>query len=135
VGPDGEDAEDLNAEGATSYQRYVIPEHFAAMLAAAEQMAVPDIPNVTPAEYWRAVISFAFVTGWRINEVLNIRRDDVNFGTGQVIARWDDSKDKRDELIYVPDSLLDLLRNAWKNFADRPLEWTKSRRTLYVPFA
>jgi integrase len=115
-------------------KRHVLVEHFAAMFAAAEQMTVPELPNVTPCEYWRALISFAFITGWRINEVLNIRRDDVDYETGQVVARWDDSKGKRDEMIFVPESLLDLLRPVWQNFADRPLEWKKSRRTLYVPF-
>jgi len=115
-------------------KRYVTPEHFAAMFAAAEKMTAPVVPNTTACDYWRALISFAFVTGWRINEILNIRRDDVNFESGQIVARWDDSKGKRDELIYVPQSLLDLLKPVWQNFSERPLEWTKSRRTIYDPF-
>ncbi len=115
-------------------KRHVTLEHFAAMFAAAKEMREPQLPNVIACDYWRALISFAFVTGWRINEILNIRRDDVNFDTGQIVARWDDSKGKRDELIFVPQSLVDLLKPVWRNFAKRPLEWTKSRRTIYVPF-
>ncbi|MEO1996452.1 MAG: tyrosine-type recombinase/integrase, partial [Planctomycetaceae bacterium] len=115
-------------------QRYVSAEHFAAMFAAAEKMTTPEIPNATPCDYWRALISFAFVTGWRINEILNVRRDDVNFETGQVIARWDDSKGKRDELIFIPESVVALLKPVWQSFSDRPLEWKLSRRNIYNPF-
>jgi integrase len=102
-------------------KRYVTPKHFAAMFAAAKKMIAPVVPNTTACDYWRALISFAFVTEWRINEILNIRRDDVNFESGQIVARWDDSKGKRDELIYVPQSLLDLLKPVWQNFSERPL--------------
>lgn len=58
----------------------------------------------------------------------------MNFETRQVIARWDDSKGKRDELIYLPDSVIDLLKPVWQSFAERPLEWRKSRRNIYSPF-
>ena len=115
-------------------KRHVLPEHFAAMFAAAENMTEPVIANASACDYWRAVISFALVTGWRINEILNIRRDDVNFETGQVVARWDDSKGKRDELIFVPETIIELFRPVWQSFADRPLDWKKSRRTIYYPF-
>lgn len=116
-------------------KRHVTPEHFAAMFAAAEQMKEPQLRNVTACEYWRALIAFAFLTGWRINEILNIRRDDVDFETGQVVARWDDSKGKRDELIFVPAALLELLQPVWRSFSERPMEWLGSRRSIYVPFS
>lgn len=119
----------------TRLKRHVTAEHFAAMFAAAEKMTAPEVKNAKPADYWRAVLSFAFVTGWRINEILNIRRDDVNFETQQVVARWDDSKGKRDELIFLPEAVIDLLRPLWQSFDERPLTWKKSRRTIYVPFA
>ena len=32
---------------------------------------------------------------------LKIRREDVNFEAGQAVARWDDSKGNRDELIFM----------------------------------
>lgn len=117
------------------HKRYVTAGDFALMFEAAPKMTDPVIPNATAGDYWRALLGFAFLTGWRINEILNIRRGDVDFETGKVIARWDDSKGKRDEMVHVPDSVLELLKPVWKNFRDRPLQWHKSRRTLYVPFA
>lgn len=119
----------------TRHKRYVTVEDFALMFEAAPKMTEPTLPNATACEYWRALIGFAFLTGWRINEILNIRRDDVNFETGRVVARWDDSKGKRDELVHVPESVLDLLKPLWQTFKARPLQWNKSRRMLYVPFA
>jgi integrase len=115
-------------------KRFVTVEHLAAMLNAAVQMTNPKIPNVTACDYWKAVLGFAFVTGWRISEILNIRRDDVDFESGQVRSRWDDSKGKRDELIFLPVPVLGLLRPVWRNFSERPLEWTASLRTMYEPF-
>jgi integrase len=116
-------------------KRFVTPEHFAAMIDMADQLTTPQLPNVTPCQYWQAFLSFMYVTGWRLNEVLNIRRDDVDFETGQVVSRWDDSKGKRDELIHVPAVLLDVLRPVWRSFAERPFAWQKSLRMIYYPFA
>lgn len=115
-------------------KRYVTGAHFAAMFAAADSVDKPQIQNVTPGDYWRAVLAFSMVTGWRINEVLSIRRDDVDFESGQVIARWDDSKGKRDESIFVPPSVLDLLKPVWRNFRQRPLDWNGSARYMYDVF-
>lgn len=77
------------------------------------------------------MLSFAFVTGWRINEILSVRRDDVNFETCQVVARWDDSKGKRDESIFIPETVLELLQSVWRNFREQPMEWQGSIRTIY----
>lgn len=118
----------------TRLKAFVTAEHFAAIFATTDQMTKPDLPNISPPDYWRAVLAFAFITGWRLNEILSIRRDDVNFETNQVIARWDDSKSKRDESIFVPDSMLDLLRPVWQNFRPQPLQWPRSIRTIYNPF-
>lgn len=115
-------------------KRFVSAEHFAGMLSVTEKMTKPTIPNATAGDYWRALLSFAFVTGWRLNEILSIRRDDVNFESGQIIARWDDSKGKRDESIFVPEAILDLLRPVWKSFKNQPLQWPQSIRMLYSPF-
>lgn len=115
-------------------KRFVTAEHFTDMMNAADKMMEPEIPNAGPSDYWKALIGFAFVSGWRINEILNLRRNDVNFETGQVTARWDDSKGKRDELIYVPESVLVLFQPVWNSFAERPLQWPKSRRMIYDVF-
>ena len=64
----------------------------------------------------------------------DLRNLKLVFKAGQIVARGDDSKGKRDELIFVPGSLLDLLKPVWQNFGERPLECLKSRRTIYPPF-
>jgi integrase len=115
-------------------KRFVTPGHFAAMLKAAESLTVPVKPNVTPCQYWHGFLAFLYVTGWRLNEVLNIRRDDVDFEASQAISRWDDAKGKRDELIHVPPALLELLRPVWGSFDHRPFAWPKSTRMIYYPF-
>jgi len=44
--------------------RYVTGDHFAAIYAA---RSPDDIPNVTPADWWRALLVVAYMTGWRID--------------------------------------------------------------------
>ena len=46
---------------------YVTPEHFGAIYNACEFAKFPDgIPNVTPAAWWRGLVTLAMMTGWRI---------------------------------------------------------------------
>ena len=49
---------------------------------------------------------FAITTGWRIDEILSFRRDDLNLKTGAVLTRAKDNKGRRDDTDYLPDIVL-----------------------------
>ncbi len=64
----------------------------------------------SPAEWWRALIVTAYMTGMRINEILSIRRADVDLESGQLITRHKDNKGKRDERLPLHPVVIDHLR-------------------------
>ena len=47
------------------------------MYEAAAEMTSPQIPGVTPADYWRALITFLYLTGWRIGSSVALRWDQI----------------------------------------------------------
>ena len=49
---------------------FVTPEHFAAMYEAADVARMPKgLPYPTP-DWWRALFTFNYMTGWRVGEPL-----------------------------------------------------------------
>lgn len=74
--------------------RYVTPEHFAAMFAAADTAELPTpykiVPlsgapiTVTPGDWWRALLVMAASTGFFVKELLSLAWSDIDMGTGEV---------------------------------------------------
>ena len=45
----------------------------------------------------------AYMTGWRIGDLLGLRREDLDLDAGTAITRAEDNKGKRDEVCsYIP---------------------------------
>jgi len=61
---------------------FVTPEHFAAIYKACDVAQVPRNLPYPPADWWRALISFCYMTGWRISEPLAVRREDIDLDAG-----------------------------------------------------
>ena len=115
--------------------RYVTGDHFAAIYAACEAARSPDdIPNVTPADWWRALLVVAYMTGWRIGDMIAMRREDLDMDAGTVITRWDDNKGKRDALVKLHPVVVEHLRRV-PTFGPTVLPWNRHERTLYDEFA
>lgn len=115
-------------------KRFVTAEHLSEMFQAAGVLTRPILPNVEPRDYWKALLGLAFCTGWRISEVQAIHRNDVDFDSSMIKSRWCDTKGKRDELIYVPESVSNLLRPVWLNFSEQPLLYPTTSRTMQEQF-
>ena len=49
---------------------YVAPEQFAAIYLACEGAKYPDDQPFSAADWWRGLIAMAYLTGWRISELL-----------------------------------------------------------------
>lgn len=90
--------------------RFVTTEHFAAIYhTGCEAATWPENPSesYTTAEWWRALLCFAYMTGWRIREILSLRREDLV--DGSAITRHGDNKGKRDELVPLHPVILEHL--------------------------
>jgi integrase len=92
--------------------RYVTDEDFKSIYEACEHAHLPRLPgeHYTPAEWWRALITMAHLTGWRISEPLKLRRSDLDLDAGVAITRARDNKAKRDERVPLHPFVIEHLR-------------------------
>jgi integrase len=87
---------------------FVTPEHFAAIDQACDHAKLPrGLPNMPAADWWRGLIVFADRTGWRVSELLAVRRADGDLEAGTALTRHRDNKGKRDERVHLHPVILD----------------------------
>ena len=113
--------------------RYVTPEHFAAIYSACDVATRPANSNYTPGDWWRALLAFIYMTGWRVSEPLALKWDDVSLDEGKAITRWDDNKGKRDECVPLHPAVVEHLRKL-VDFGLSVFPWDHSRRSLWVEY-
>ena len=114
--------------------RPVTREHFEAMYQATDVATMPRNLSCEPAEWWRALFMFAMTTGWRKEEILLFRREDLDLDTGQVATRAKDNKSGCDEIDYLPEATLDHVRQIVR-FDPCVFTWPHHLRTFDVQFA
>jgi integrase len=113
---------------------YVNGDHFAAIYAACERARMPqDLANANPADWWRALIVMGYMTGWRIGDLLALRRDDLDLKAGTAVTRGEDNKGGRDALVGLHPVVLDHLRKL-AGFDTHVFPWNHNRRTLDEEF-
>ena len=118
---------------------HVSEDHFLAMLKAVDVVTQPDrklhsdmSETITPADWWRALLWTCMATGARIGAVLKLRWEDVDFGTGRVLSRAADLKQRKDSRPDISAALPFLLKIRGAD--PRLLPWNHDRRSLYPQF-
>ena len=114
--------------------RYVSPEHFAAIYKACDTAKMPRNLSCAPAEWWRALFVFSYMTGWRIGEPLSLRREDLDLDAGTAITRAADNKGGRDDIVPLHAVVVEHLR-AIQSFEPVVFPWYHHERTLWSEFA
>jgi integrase len=66
---------------------YITPKHFAAIYGKCDQATMPTLPGIDAADWWHGLLTMAYMTGWRIGELLALRREDVNLDAGTALTR------------------------------------------------
>jgi integrase len=89
---------------------YVPPEHFAKLYEACEAAQLPTGQPYPAADWWRAILIMAYMTGWRIGQLLGLRREDVNLDAGTALSRASDNKGKRDQMVPLHPLVVEHLR-------------------------
>jgi integrase len=112
---------------------YVKPEHFIAIYKACKDTAVRPGGQVTPADWWRGLLMFAYLTGWRIGEILSLTWSDVDLEQGTALTRADENKGRRDALIALHPTLVQHLLPLRK-FSGPVFDWPYHTRALYDEF-
>ena len=114
--------------------RYVTPEHFAAIYAACDAAKRPASDVYTAADWWRALLIFQYMTGWRVNEPLALAWDDVSLDNATAVTWHEDNKGKRDEIVPLHPIVVEHLRKI-ADIGIRVFAWPHHERTLYDEFA
>jgi integrase len=114
---------------------YVTDDHFALIYRGCDAARLPgNVPNVSPADWWRALVVTGYMTGWRIGDVLGLRRDDLNLAAGTAVTRFEASKGKRDALVKLHPMVIEHLKPL-AGVSPRVFPWGHDERTLYDEFA
>ncbi len=116
--------------------RFVTAEHFQTIYDKACPLAV--LPQNKGQQYeavdwWRALLVMAYMTGWRIGELLSLRREDLDLTAATAITRAPDNKGKRDESVPLHPVVVEHLQRI---ACDGPLvfHWPKDRSSLWGEF-
>jgi integrase len=75
-----------------------------------------------------------YLTGWRLGDMLGLKRSDLDLAAGTAITRAQDNKGKRDSLVKLHPVVLEHLEKL-AGFDSHVFPWSHSRKTIYNEFA
>ena len=110
-------------------------EHFAEIYKVCDDAKFPvtDGKHYSAADWWRALLTFTYMTGWRIGEPMSLQRGDLDLENETAITWAKDNKGKRDEIVPLNPVVVDHLRKII-SFGEDVFEWNHGRRTLWREF-
>jgi integrase len=109
--------------------RYIPPDHFAAMYQACDKAALPARQPYPASAWWRALFVMGYMTGWRVSELLALRREDLDLEEGVAITRAEDNKGKSDERVKLHPVVVEHLK-ALPGFGPLVFPWPHNRAVL-----
>jgi integrase len=113
--------------------RYIPPKEFSLLYGAAGQANLPKgQTGYSAGDWWQAVLIFAYMTGWRVGQIMALRREDVDLENGVATARADvaGNKAKRERRTPMHSVVIDHLRKL-VGFSDHYFLWPHDPRSLY----
>ena len=112
---------------------YATGDHFAAIYAACETARMPEDLPYPAADWWRGLLVLAYMTGWRISDMLGLRREDLDLEGGYAVTRWEENKGKRDDRVKLHPVIIDHLKRI-PALTPTVFPWNHNRRTLDPEF-
>lgn len=109
--------------------RFVTPEHFAAIYQACDVAKSPAGQPYPAADWWRALLVFAYMTGWRIGDMLQLTRDCVDVDAGYAVTLGELNKGDRDAKVKLHPVVVDHLRRI-PSFGASVFPWPNCRNVL-----
>jgi integrase len=113
--------------------RYVTPEHFAALYKVAELAKLPRGLPYPAADWWRGLLVMAYMTGWRISDLMALRREDLDLTGGYAVTCYQDNKADRDDRVKLHEVVIDHLKRL-ASFEPLVFPWPHDPRTIYYEF-
>jgi integrase len=115
--------------------RFVTPEHFAAIYEACKVATRPTGDTYTAADWWRALLVYGYLSGWRVHEILSLRWDDVSLDQAYAVTRYQDNKGRREERVPLHTITVEHLRKLVDFSSPLVFPWPLSDRRLWTDFA
>ncbi|HUE13545.1 MAG TPA: site-specific integrase, partial [Planctomycetaceae bacterium] len=117
--------------------RFVERAHFIAIFKACSVARMPKKTlDIGAPEWWQALLTLLYLTGWRIGDARALKREDVNIEKQTALTRAEDNKGKRDfNTPLHPKVLARLMPLMLVSKDGEPIfRWTNNDRMLYVQF-
>jgi integrase len=83
---------------------------FKLLYDACDTMKRPDSTQFIAPDWWKALLCFAYMTGWRIGEILDLKREDLDLETGVARVDAESTKGRREARVELNAILVDHLR-------------------------
>ena len=112
---------------------YMPPEDFARLYDTCDQALYPTGLPCSAADWWRGMLMLLFMTGWRINQALALRRADVNLETGEVFSHAEDTKGNKDVKLMLHPLAVEHLKRV-PGFHEKILHFPQCATILWREF-
>lgn len=99
---------------------FISGTEFGMLYAACDQATVPKQITSDAGDYWRALLSWLYLTGWRISATLAVRWDQIEDGVVHSLA--EQTKSRREVLLTLHPMIVERLKALKGNGADGPFE-------------
>jgi integrase len=109
---------------------FVSQEQFELLYRACNAAVRPVVSNVDTADWWRAFLVFASMTGWRVGEILKLTRDDLDLKNGYAITRAKDNKGKKTVKVPLHPIVVEHLEQI-KGFTAEVFSWPHEETAIY----
>jgi integrase len=113
---------------------FITGEHFTAVYTACDKATLPAAQPYPAADWWRGLVTMAYMTGWRIGDLLALRRNDVDLDKATALSRAENNKGKRDERVNLHPVVVEHLKRL-AGFDPCMFPWKHNLRRLYAEFA
>ncbi|WP_428304126.1 tyrosine-type recombinase/integrase [Lacipirellula sp.] len=94
----------------------------------------PAERHYAAADWWRALLCFAYMTGWRIGEILDLKRADLDLEAGVAVVAAGSTKGGRTARIELHPALIYQLKTI-AGMHENVFDWPHHKRTLWDEFA
>jgi integrase len=113
---------------------FVDDETFGKLYDACGTMAQPKLQSCDASEWWQSLLTFCYMTGWRIGEAMSLRRDCIDWTNGVATIPADQTKGRRDARVELHPVVIDHLKTV-VGFGPMVFEWPLHERLLWTHFA
>lgn len=114
---------------------FISSAEFSKLYRACRQSVAPDsVLNVSDEDAWKALILFIYMTGWRINQTLQLEWADLDINSGMVFSPAKNNKGWRDISCQLHPIVLDHLAPLQASFSQYVFFKPSSSKRLYPEF-